>query len=71
MKQTIHAIVNKDGRIVFNAVTLTSSMPEHDAWCKFFRTHANQVPMGEAEDAYKAIGYRCVKFELVEVPLGG
>jgi hypothetical protein len=71
-KQTVHAIVDKDGKIVFNAVTVSPSMKCmscHDAWTKFFREHAHQYPLGDAIRAYEAIGYRCAKFELTEVPL--
>jgi hypothetical protein len=70
MKQVIYAIVDKKGDIVYNAMTLSGFCAGHDAWCKFFRHNPHQVPLGEAKKAYEAIGYRCAKFELTEIPMG-
>jgi len=67
MSQAVNAIVDKKGKVVFNAITTAVSLGEHDAWRQFFIAKAHQFPLAEAIKAYKAIGYRCVKFELVEV----
>jgi len=70
MNQTVHAIVDKEGNVVFNAITLTPGMvcmACMDAWNKFFRDHSHQLPLGEAIKAYESIGYRCAKFKLVEI----
>jgi len=72
MKQTVHAILDKDGNISANSVTVSSSMKCmacHDAWLRFFKPNACQLPLGDAIKAYEAIGYRCAKFKLTEVPL--
>ena len=65
-QQAIHAIVDMSGRIVFNAMTTASTLSEHDAWATFFKAHAHKYPLAEAIEAYKAIGYKCVKFRLIE-----
>lgn len=70
MGQTAHAIVNKEGDIVYNAITVTpytKSMSCHGAWDRFFKANAHQFPIGDAIKAYEAIGYRCVQFKLTEV----
>lgn len=40
---------------------------EHTAWCNFFNEYPCKPPLGEAKKAYKAIGFRCVEFKMVEV----
>jgi hypothetical protein len=47
---------------------------EHDAWTNFFvqpdqKGHrmASKFSMGEAIDAYKAIGYKCIKLKITEI----
>lgn len=73
MEQTVHAIVGKDGKIVRNAITLSPGMKCmscHDAWVKFFRFKAHNLPLGDAIEAYESIGYKCKKFKLVEVEMG-
>lgn len=65
-EQKVHAIVNKEGKIVFNSMTTSVSLAEHDAWAKFFKAEAHQYPLAEAIEAYKSIGYRCVRFRLVK-----
>ena len=67
MEQTVHAIVDKEGKVVFNAMTTAVSLGNHDAWAHFFKYHAHQYPLADAIKAYMAIGYRCKKFKLVEV----
>lgn len=73
MKQTIHAIVDKKGKIAYNSVTVTppiESMGCTAAWAKFFKEHTLKYEIWDAE-AYESIGYRCVQFRLVEVPFNG
>lgn len=67
MSQTAYAIVDKKGRVVFNAITMAASLGKHDAWSQFFKAKPHQFPLAEAIEAYEAIGYRCAKFKLVEV----
>ena len=66
MKQKAHAIVDEDGKVVYNAITMANSMPEHSAWLKFFDVKPYKLPLADAINAYEAIGYRYVEFELVE-----
>ena len=63
-EQTVHGIVDETGWVVFNAITTAKA---YDAWSQFFRAKAHQYPLAEAVEAYKAIGYKCVRFKLVEV----
>jgi len=39
---------------------------EHNSWQAFFDTTAHRLPLDEAVQAYKAIGYRCVELEVKE-----
>jgi len=45
---------------------------EHDAWMSFFQVngaadHRYRLPLEEAIRAYKSIGYRAIKYKLIEV----
>lgn len=73
-EQTVHAIVDKEGKVVRNAITITPGMKCmacSDAWGKFFQYNAHSLPLSEAIEAYESIGFKCKKFKLVEMEMEG
>jgi hypothetical protein len=47
-----------------NLLIYTAAKDRHKSWCKFFNINPHKVPLGDAEDAYKSIGYKAVRVEL-------
>ena len=65
MKKYVYAIIDEEGEIVYDAITTAPS--ESDAWRLFFREYPYKATLYTAIKAYQAIGYKCVKYELVLV----
>ena len=43
------------------------SSSEHDSWFLFFNQNPHRLPICDAIEAYKSIGYKCVKLEVNEI----
>jgi len=64
--KTCVGIIDPEGNIC-SLAWWSKTVTEFQAWQKFFEMAPHKLPIATAKEAYKAIGYRAQRFELVEI----